>query len=213
MQVHFRLSIALLEDLRFSTKMVLAAQTRLAREIMCDPLTLLHHACENEFTDEYNTVFELYFGCTEHQPNAWSSFFMDLHFLIFHFPARLVMCIRTLRDEHVFMIIYAVVASYFAGVMVRLMLTLTLVVSVSPAVALSSLIDTYLDPTKPNAGDNKSDSSSTHSTGTIPTMTPTTPATPATKKKTKKNKEKEKESTGGVLGELVSNAASSAVAT
>jgi dolichyl-diphosphooligosaccharide--protein glycosyltransferase len=136
---------------------------------------------------------------------------MDLHFLIFLFPAGVVMCFRTLRDEHVFVIIYAVVASYFAGVMVRLMLTLTPVVCVSAAVALSSLMDTYLDPTEPNAEDDKSDSSSTHSTGTTPT---TTPATPATNKKAKKNKEKEKEkeSTGGVLGELVSNVASSAVA-
>lgn len=148
---------------------------------------------------------------SEHQPTAWPSFFMDLHFLIFLFPAGVVMCFRTLRDEHVFVIIYAVVASYFAGVMVRLMLTLTPVVCVSAAVALSSLMDTYLDPTEPNAEDDTSDSSSTHPTGTTPT---TTPATPATNKKAKKNKEKEKEkeSTGGVLGELVSNVASSAVA-
>ncbi|KAG1758553.1 hypothetical protein EDD22DRAFT_997808 [Suillus occidentalis] len=71
---------------------------------------------------------------------------MDLHFLIFLFPAGVVMCFRTLKDEHVFVIIYAVVASYFAGVLVRLMLTLTPVVSVSAAVALSSLIDTWTPP-------------------------------------------------------------------
>jgi hypothetical protein len=40
----------------------------------------------------------------------------------------------------------------------------------------------YLDPTEPNAEDDKSDSSSTHSTGKTPT---TTPATPAITKKTK----------------------------
>ncbi|KIK31831.1 glycosyltransferase family 66 protein, partial [Suillus luteus UH-Slu-Lm8-n1] len=70
---------------------------------------------------------------SEDQPNTWFSFFMDLHFLIFLFPSGVVMCFRTLRDEHVFVIIYAVVTSYFAGVMVRLMLTLTPVVSVSAA--------------------------------------------------------------------------------
>jgi dolichyl-diphosphooligosaccharide--protein glycosyltransferase len=134
---------------------------------------------------------------------------MDLHFLIFLFPAGVVMCFRTLRDEHIFVIIYAVVASYFAGVMVRLMLTLTPVVCVSAAVALSSLMDTYLDPSEPNVEDDKNESSTSHSTGTTPTTTP------ATSKKTKKNKEKEKEVSapaGSVLGELVSNVASSAVA-
>ncbi|KAG1857340.1 glycosyltransferase family 66 protein [Suillus subalutaceus] len=121
---------------------------------------------------------------SEHQPTAWPSFFMDLHFLIFLFPVGVVMCFRTLRDEHVFVIIYAVVASYFAGVMVRLMLTLTPVVCVSAAVALSTLMDTYLDPSEPNVEDEQ-------------------------EWKTKKNKEKEKEV---VLGDLVSNVTSSAVA-
>ena len=86
---------------------------------------------------------------SEHQPTAWPSFFMDLQFLIFVFPAGVIMCFRQLRDEHVFVIIYAVVASYFAGVMVRLMLTLTPVVCVASAVAFSSLLDTYIDPVEP----------------------------------------------------------------
>lgn len=60
------------------------------------------------------------------------------------------MCFKQLRDEHVFVIIYAVVASYFAGVMVRLMLTLTPCVCVAAAVAFSSLLDTYIDPAEPN---------------------------------------------------------------
>lgn len=74
---------------------------------------------------------------------------MDLQFLVFLFPAGVVMCFRELRDEHVFVIIYAVVASYFAGVMVRLMLTLTPVVCVTAAVAFSTLLDTYINPVEP----------------------------------------------------------------
>ena len=74
---------------------------------------------------------------------------MDLQFLIFVFPAGVILCFRQLRDEHIFVIIYAIMASYFAGVMVRLMLALTPVVCVSSAVALSSLLDTFLDPTEP----------------------------------------------------------------
>ncbi|THH22131.1 hypothetical protein EUX98_g8248 [Antrodiella citrinella] len=86
---------------------------------------------------------------SEHQPTAWPSFFMDLQFLIFLFPAGVIMCFRQLRDEHVFVIIYAIVASYFAGVMVRLMLTLTPVVCVAAAIAFSTLLDTYLNPEQP----------------------------------------------------------------
>ncbi|TFY70240.1 hypothetical protein EVG20_g2754 [Dentipellis fragilis] len=88
---------------------------------------------------------------SEHQPTAWPSFFMDLHFLIFMFPAGVILCFRELRDEHVFVIIYALVASYFAGVMVRLMLTLTPVVCVAAAIALSTVLDTYIDPQEPDA--------------------------------------------------------------
>jgi len=81
---------------------------------------------------------------SEHQPTAWPAFFFDLNLLIWLFPAGVYMCFRTLKDEHVFIVIYAVLASYFAGVMVRLMLTLTPVVCVAAALALSSILDTYL---------------------------------------------------------------------
>ncbi|KKA20716.1 Dolichyl-diphosphooligosaccharide--protein glycotransferase [Rasamsonia emersonii CBS 393.64] len=81
---------------------------------------------------------------SEHQPTAWPAFFFDLNFLVWLFPAGVYMCFRNLKDEHVFIVIYAVLASYFAGVMVRLMLTLTPVVCVTAAMALSSVLDTYL---------------------------------------------------------------------
>ena len=81
---------------------------------------------------------------SEHQPTAWPAFFFDLSMLIWLFPAGVYMCFRNLKDEHVFVVIYAVLASYFAGVMVRLMLTLTPVVCVAAALALSHIFDTYL---------------------------------------------------------------------
>lgn len=88
---------------------------------------------------------------------------MDLQFLIFLFPAGVVYCFKELRDEHLFVIIYAAVASYFAGVMVRLMLTLTPVVCVAAAVALSALLDTYIDPQEPDVPGEVSDAASTTS--------------------------------------------------
>ena len=81
---------------------------------------------------------------SEHQPTAWPAFFFDLNMLIWLFPAGVYICFRQLRDEHVFVIIYAVLASYFAGVMVRLMLTLTPIVCVTAALALSKILDNFL---------------------------------------------------------------------
>ena len=81
---------------------------------------------------------------SEHQPTAWPAFFFDLNLMIWLFPAGVYMCFQQLKDEHVFVVIYAVLSSYFAGVMVRLMLTLTPVVCIAAALALSSILDTYL---------------------------------------------------------------------
>ena len=81
---------------------------------------------------------------SEHQPTAWPAFFFDLNLLIWLFPAGVYLCFLKLNDEQVFIVVYSVLASYFSGVMVRLMLTLTPIVCVSAAMALSYLLDTYL---------------------------------------------------------------------
>lgn len=105
---------------------------------------------------------------SEHQPTAWPAFFFDLNFLIWLFPAGVFMCFQNLKDEHVFVIIYAVLSSYFAGVMVRLMLTLTPIVCVAAALALSGILDHFLVLTKPNpesqTKNNAEDSKSLRST-------------------------------------------------
>lgn len=87
---------------------------------------------------------------SEHQPTAWPAFFFDLNFLIWLFPAGVYLCFQTLADEHVFIVVYALFGSYFAGVMVRLMLTLTPVVCVAAAITVSSLLDGYLNVKSPN---------------------------------------------------------------
>ncbi|KAI6112898.1 glycosyltransferase family 66 protein [Pisolithus croceorrhizus] len=135
---------------------------------------------------------------SEHQPTAWPSFFMDLHFLIWLFPAGVVLCFRALRDEHIFVIIYAAMASYFAGVMVRLMLALTPVVCVTSAVALSTLLDIYLDPTEPTVNEKAEPVNDTPST-----------SVPVTPKKAKKLKDKETAATAkGALSDSISGATS-----
>ncbi|KAJ1516423.1 oligosaccharyl transferase stt3 subunit [Coelomomyces lativittatus] len=76
---------------------------------------------------------------SEHQPTSWTSFFFDLHCLVFLFPVGVWACFRELKNEHVFLILYSIFASYFAGVMVRLMLTLTPIVCVAAGVAMATL--------------------------------------------------------------------------
>lgn len=100
---------------------------------------------------------------------------MDLNLLIWVFPAGVLLCFRELRDEHLFIIIYAVFASYFAGVMVRLMLALTPVVCVSAAIALSSLLDVYVDVVEPESEADGATDSAARSTNV--------PATPGKKAK------------------------------
>ncbi|KAJ3074251.1 oligosaccharyl transferase stt3 subunit [Podochytrium sp. JEL0797] len=94
---------------------------------------------------------------SEHQPTAWPAFFFDLQLLMPLFPAGIYFCFQELRDEHVFIILYAVTGSYFAGVMVRLMLTLTPCVCIASAFAVSKILDTYLAPPKEIANDEEDD--------------------------------------------------------
>jgi len=81
---------------------------------------------------------------SEHQPTTWVAFFFDLHIMVPLFPAGAWICFKNLTVERVFILLYAVFASYFAGVMVRLMLTLTPVVCILSAIALSVIMERYL---------------------------------------------------------------------
>lgn len=86
---------------------------------------------------------------SEHQPTAWPAYFFDLNLLIWLFPAGVYLCFLKLDDEQVFIVVYAILASYFSGVMVRLMLTLTPVVCVAAALIMSHILDTYLTVKSP----------------------------------------------------------------
>merc|ERR1712136_32448 len=98
---------------------------------------------------------------SEHQPTTWSSFFFDLHILSSTFPVGLWYVIKNINDERVFIVLYACSAVYFAGVMVRLMLTLTPVVCVLSAIAFSRLLQLYLkeEETTAKNGDSSEDES------------------------------------------------------
>merc|ERR1711936_1346169 len=91
---------------------------------------------------------------SEHQPTTWFSFFFDLHILACVFPAGLWYCIKNINDERVFIVLYAISAVYFAGVMVRLMLTLTPCVCILAAIAFSTLFERYLKEDDVGGGSN-----------------------------------------------------------
>lgn len=100
---------------------------------------------------------------SEHQPTAWPAFFFDLNLMIWLFPAGVYMAFQKLHDEHVFIVVYSILASYFSGVMVRLMLTLTPIVCVSAAMVLSSILDTYMSLDSPSPADQTNGSASVDS--------------------------------------------------
>ena len=51
---------------------------------------------------------------SEHQPTSWSSFYFDLHVLVFLFPAGLYFCFSKLTDSNIFLILYGATSLYFA---------------------------------------------------------------------------------------------------
>ena len=70
------------------------------------------------------------------------------------FPAGLFLCFRKLENAHLFAILYGVLASYFSGIMIRLMLTLTPIACVLSALSVSTLLDTYLAMPAASGSDN-----------------------------------------------------------
>ncbi|KAJ2723727.1 oligosaccharyl transferase stt3 subunit [Coemansia sp. Benny D115] len=82
---------------------------------------------------------------SEHQPTPWPNFFFDLNMLIWLLPAGIYFSFRELSDNHVFLILYSLFAAYFAGVMVRLILTLTPIVCVMAGIALANVFESYLN--------------------------------------------------------------------
>ena len=62
---------------------------------------------------------------SEHQPTTWTNYIMDMHFVVFLSPIGMWYCFRKLSDESLFLGIYGILATYFSGVMIRLLLVLS----------------------------------------------------------------------------------------
>eukprot|EP00941_MAST-03F_sp_MAST-3F-sp1_P006178 g6178.t1 len=77
---------------------------------------------------------------SEHQPTTWTSFFFDLQLLVPLAPAGMYFLFENPTDGKIFVILYGTIAWYFAGVMVRLMLTLAPIACILASVAASALL-------------------------------------------------------------------------
>ncbi|CDJ33488.1 oligosaccharyl transferase STT3, putative [Eimeria mitis] len=76
---------------------------------------------------------------SEHQPTTWTTYFLDLHVIIFLAPLGLIISLR--RGEGLFFIgLYGVLACYFSAVMIRLMLVLSPAASMLAGVGASLFV-------------------------------------------------------------------------
>jgi dolichyl-diphosphooligosaccharide--protein glycosyltransferase len=82
---------------------------------------------------------------SEHQPSPWTTFFFDLHVLVFLVPVGIYFCFEELNDANTFAILYVLFASYFASIMVRLVLVLTPATCVCAAIGTSVTFQNYMD--------------------------------------------------------------------
>ena len=80
---------------------------------------------------------------SEHQPTTWTSFFFDLHILVPLAPVGLFFMFSNVTDGGIFIILYGTLSWYFAGVMVRLMLTLAPIACILAAIGLSSIMTRF----------------------------------------------------------------------
>lgn len=80
---------------------------------------------------------------SEHQPSPWTTFFFDLHALVWIAPVGMYYCFMNLTDANAFVILYCLFASYFASIMVRLVLVLTPVVCVLAGIGASVTLDAF----------------------------------------------------------------------
>ena len=80
---------------------------------------------------------------SEHQPTTWTSFFFDLHVLVPLAPIGLVFLYGNPTDGAIFVILYGTIAWYFAGIMVRLMLTLAPIACILAAIGLSTILTRF----------------------------------------------------------------------
>eukprot|EP00922_Rhytidocystis_sp_ex-Travisia-forbesii_P060236 GHVS01089260.1.p1 GENE.GHVS01089260.1~~GHVS01089260.1.p1 ORF type:complete len:806 (+),score=77.15 GHVS01089260.1:85-2418(+) len=81
---------------------------------------------------------------SEHQPTTWSAYLFDLHICSLLSPVGLWVCFKRATDGLFFAGIYGILAVYFSGVMIRLMLVLAPAACILSGVGLSFVLSTFV---------------------------------------------------------------------
>jgi dolichyl-diphosphooligosaccharide--protein glycosyltransferase len=82
---------------------------------------------------------------SEHQPSSWTTFWFDFHLMTFFIPVGLYHCFRRMTDGALFIILYTLFSSYFASIMVRLVLVMAPAACVMAAIGVSELLNVFMD--------------------------------------------------------------------
>ena len=89
---------------------------------------------------------------SEHQPTAWDTYWFDTQSLTFFALGGILLCFQRPSDANLFPVLYAITASYFSNIMIRLMLVISPALCVLGGIAMSEIILTSFDvlvaPTK-----------------------------------------------------------------
>uniref|UniRef100_K3WYA6 dolichyl-diphosphooligosaccharide--protein glycotransferase n=1 Tax=Globisporangium ultimum (strain ATCC 200006 / CBS 805.95 / DAOM BR144) TaxID=431595 RepID=K3WYA6_GLOUD len=89
----------------------------------------------------------------EHQPTVWSGFYLSLGPVMVFSPLGMYYSFQKLNSGFIFMIVYSVFASYFSGIMVRLLLTLAPAACFLSAVGISIFMERIMEMTRSIAAD------------------------------------------------------------
>eukprot|EP00922_Rhytidocystis_sp_ex-Travisia-forbesii_P060237 GHVS01089261.1.p1 GENE.GHVS01089261.1~~GHVS01089261.1.p1 ORF type:complete len:770 (+),score=54.28 GHVS01089261.1:82-2391(+) len=81
---------------------------------------------------------------SEHQPTTWSAYLFDLHICSLLSPVGLWVCFKRATDGLFFAGIYGILAVYFSGVMIRLMLVLAPAACILSGVGLSFVLSSFV---------------------------------------------------------------------
>ncbi len=79
----------------------------------------------------------------ENAPATWGELFLNLHVLLFIYPAGMYFAAIRLRDEDIFLILLGVLTTYFATSFVRLILLLSPVACILAAYAISEISEPF----------------------------------------------------------------------
>lgn len=81
---------------------------------------------------------------SEHQPTTWTTFFLDLQIIVPLAPVGIYLLFKEMSDGVIFLILYGTVAWYFAGIMIRLMLTLAPIACILAAIGFSAILRRFV---------------------------------------------------------------------